>query len=72
MKGIRKPEFLENINVQFICLVYSVIQHNLKACWTGQYEEPLDVKQVNSAHKSIVLLINKHYLTSAKKLFLSN
>lgn len=72
MKGIREPEFLENINAQFICLVCSVIQHNLKAYRTGQYEEPLDFKQVNSARKSIVLLINKHYLTSAKKVFLSD
>ena len=72
MRGIRDPLFVERINAQFICLICSVIQPNLKAHQTGPYLEPLDFKQVNSSHKSIIPLLNEHCLNIANKAFLSN
>ena len=72
MRGIRDPSFIERINAQFICLVCSVIQHNLKAHRTGQYLEPLDFKQVNSSRKLIIPLLNEHCLNIANKAFLSD
>jgi hypothetical protein len=50
MRGIRDPDFIDEINREFVCLVCASIQHCLKAWRTGVYIKPPDFRYTNSPY----------------------